>query len=885
MSELNSNLQRLFNAVSSTSPSTSNAAAASGTTTIKTTTTTNQNPFDFFTATNNKMIDPMSIISSSSSSSTHQKSLYQSSSSSKPNHFVNNINGNIMEKETQPQSSSSSSMFLSENDIITSLMKHTNHQQQQQNTDKTNGFWSSSNEQSILDKQQSSSSSSISNDLFALFQPNRTVINDGQQQCLMGKNIPSSSSSSTMATTLESLENCLNTDRHDGGSLNRSTTQAIPINNNNNNDGDNNMSHCMKSFLFNNEQQQNSASELIGNNNNNNVVMDNICSSLSSSESESSQFSPPSTLVSDIVQETVAFEHTEDFIRSLQIPLDVLDDLASRFVLNMPQEEKYDPIRICFQMENAFWHYLDFCCECDSRLPKFKFKRFAQIMFTYVPRLRQFLDVFDDVVNKWIQYKFSIPCSGAIMLDETMDYILLVQGYGNKTWGFPKGKVNHDESLMNCAVREVFEETGYNCMGNILADQYLERKIFESRLRLYLIRNVEFNYEFKPQARNEIRSIKWFALKDFPQNRQDQTQQHPKTSSQMMAVSNGGGNIINGDVVMMPQNASKFVSIMPFMQAIRKWVENEKRKMKVVRKRERRQQMKLAKQQQRKANELAAIFGGINSTINANVEGKGSSNSSSPTSTIDDLNDNKTIVIDNDSDSTLNKTTTSFVDVDLNTILGYREMYNYKNDQRNLMTREQRNHEQTWQQQMYTFSNGDGIAQESNSLLNNNQDKHNALPQAGHLEDIERALMENSFNKNENKKDSSSSTSSILLGSKGSCTEKLNILFGLANQQQTSSSNTMISLNNNQRPSSSMSVNLPNGNNNDNDMESEINKMIKPSLAPIGTRRSSSISTCYADNQRKNFSGHIVISNNNNNNDNDDSGDNSSSSSSSIKNK
>ena len=420
-------------------------------------------------------------------------------------------------------------------------------------------------------------------------------------------------------------------------------------------------------------------------------------------------------------------------------------------------------------------------------------------------------------------------------------------------------------------------------MGNILQDQYLERKIFESRLRLYLIRNVEFNYEFKPQARNEIRSIKWFALKDFPQNRQDQTQQHQKTLSQMMAVSNGGGNIINGDVVMMPQNASKFVSIMPFMQAIRKWVENEKRKMKVVRKRERRQQMKLAKQQQRKANELAAIFGGINSTINANVEGKGSSNSSSPTSTIDDLNDNKTIVIDNDSDSTLNKTTTSFVDVDLNTILGYREMYNYKNDQRNLMTREQRNHEQTWQQQMYTFSNGDGIAQESNSLLNNNQDKNNALPQAGHLEDIERALMENSFNKNENNKDSS--TSSILLGSKGSCTEKLNILFGLANQQQTSSSNTMISLNNNQRPSSSMSVNLPNGNNNDNDMESEINKMIKPSLAPIGTRRSSSISTCYADNQRKNFSGHIVISNNNNNiNNNDDSGDNSSSSSSIIKN-
>ncbi|OTF79157.1 hypothetical protein BLA29_011400, partial [Euroglyphus maynei] len=180
-------------------------------------------------------------------------------------------------------------------------------------------------------------------------------------------------------------------------------------------------------------------------------------------------------------------------------------------------------------------------------------------------------------------------------------------------------------------------------------------------------------------------------------------------------------------------------------------------------------------------------------------------------------------------------------------------MYNYKNDQRNLLTREQRDHEQTWQQQMFSFSN------------NGKADEQKALPQAGHLQDIERALIENALNKNgTNNENSSSPSSSILLGSKGSCTEKLNILFGLANQQQSlsnqSSSNTMISLNNDQRPSSSMSFNLPNGNNNDNDMESAINKMIKPSLAPIGTKRSSSIS--YLDNQRKHFSGHTVISSN-----------------------
>ncbi|OTF82970.1 hypothetical protein BLA29_015048, partial [Euroglyphus maynei] len=76
---------------------------------------------------------------------------------------------------------------------------------------------------------------------------------------------------------------------------------------------------------------------------------------------------------------------------------------------------------------------------------------------------------------------------------------------------------------------------------------------------------------------------------------------------------------------------------MPFIQAIRKWVENEKRKLKFERKRERRQQMKLAKQEKRKASKSADNVD-FSTTIGAREDG---SNSSSPTSTIEDMNDNK----------------------------------------------------------------------------------------------------------------------------------------------------------------------------------------------------------------------------------------------------
>lgn len=83
----------------------------------------------------------------------------------------------------------------------------------------------------------------------------------------------------------------------------------------------------------------------------------------------------------------------------MSIPTELLDDLAVRFVLNMPAEEKDDPIRICFQIEVAFWFYTDFYCETIPNLPRLKLRKFAMAMFEYIPRLQKFLspEVFNQV--------------------------------------------------------------------------------------------------------------------------------------------------------------------------------------------------------------------------------------------------------------------------------------------------------------------------------------------------------------------------------------------------------------------------------------------------------------------------------------------------------
>uniref|UniRef100_A0A3Q3XHM4 mRNA-decapping enzyme 2 n=1 Tax=Mola mola TaxID=94237 RepID=A0A3Q3XHM4_MOLML len=81
---------------------------------------------------------------------------------------------------------------------------------------------------------------------------------------------------------------------------------------------------------------------------------------------------------------------------------------------------------------------------------------------------------------------------------------------GASGWGFPKGKVNEDEAPHDCAVREVLEETGFDIKNRICKDVYIEQKITDQLVRLYIIPGVSKDTRFNPKTRKEIRNIEWF---------------------------------------------------------------------------------------------------------------------------------------------------------------------------------------------------------------------------------------------------------------------------------------------------------------------------------------------------------------------------------------
>ncbi|XP_007945764.2 m7GpppN-mRNA hydrolase [Orycteropus afer afer] len=236
--------------------------------------------------------------------------------------------------------------------------------------------------------------------------------------------------------------------------------------------------------------------------------------------------------------------------KRVEIPGSVLDDLCSRFILHIPSEERDNAIRVCFQIELAHWFYLDFYMQNTPGLPQCGIRDFAKAVFSHCPFLLPQGEDVEKVLDEWKEYKMGVPTYGAIILDETLENVLLVQGYLAKSgWGFPKGKVNKEEAPHDCAAREVFEETGFDIKDYICKDDYIELRINDQLARLYIIPGVPKDTKFNPKTRREIRNIEWFSIEKLPCHRNDMT---PKSK-----------------LGLAP---NKFFMAIPFIRPLRDWL-------------------------------------------------------------------------------------------------------------------------------------------------------------------------------------------------------------------------------------------------------------------------------------------------------------------------
>nr|OQO27425.1 hypothetical protein B0A51_07876 [Rachicladosporium sp. CCFEE 5018] len=245
--------------------------------------------------------------------------------------------------------------------------------------------------------------------------------------------------------------------------------------------------------------------------------------------------------------------------------LDWLDDLTVRFLLNLPQSELSSVPRLCFQVEEAHWFYEDFirplAAAAGNQLPNLPLRQFCLLLFQHCPLLSGFSD--DEHIaayEEFLAYKVRVPVRGAILLDASMEQVLLVRGWKKgSSWSFPRGKINKDEPDLDCAIREVWEETGYDlrASGLIAKDEsavkHIDIIMREQHMRLFVFRDVPLDTVFETQTRKEISKIQWYNLRALP------------------------GFAKKGRQDVDSSNANKYYMVAPFLGPLKKWIAQQRR--------------------------------------------------------------------------------------------------------------------------------------------------------------------------------------------------------------------------------------------------------------------------------------------------------------------
>lgn len=124
--------------------------------------------------------------------------------------------------------------------------------------------------------------------------------------------------------------------------------------------------------------------------------------------------------------------------------VEVLEDLSSRFIVNLPKEELQSIQRICFQVEQAHWFYEDFLRPLNASLPSLNLRRFSiyilQTASLSVPLIRRYVSSDDDAghatsvqdlqtlgeasygleaaFDEFLKYKTRVPVCGVILVSE-----------------------------------------------------------------------------------------------------------------------------------------------------------------------------------------------------------------------------------------------------------------------------------------------------------------------------------------------------------------------------------------------------------------------------------------------------------------------------------
>ncbi len=124
-------------------------------------------------------------------------------------------------------------------------------------------------------------------------------------------------------------------------------------------------------------------------------------------------------------------------------------------------------------------------------------------------------DIDVDIIQKEVRNYFKpISAGGGVVCNADGDVLMI---FRRGKWDLPKGKLDHGESIEDCAIREVQEETGLNAvaLGSKIIDTfhiYSENKKEIIKTTVWFKMSVQGIPELTPQAEENIAEAKWIPV-------------------------------------------------------------------------------------------------------------------------------------------------------------------------------------------------------------------------------------------------------------------------------------------------------------------------------------------------------------------------------------
>ena len=188
----------------------------------------------------------------------------------------------------------------------------------------------------------------------------------------------------------------------------------------------------------------------------------------------------------------------------------IIGELITLFIEKLDYNKPI--MEVLSTIENMFWYYLDKYCQ-DNRPSKDKFLNFLSEICNKVPFLIHPKVNIMNEFHKWQKTRNSMKRCLSILIDNDRENILVIRGRFSKLWNFPGGKMDiKDTNSQECAMREAYEEVGYNTSGKIDETLTFEINYGFMIAEYFVVPDVSINTYFVPLEMNEIGEIQWISL-------------------------------------------------------------------------------------------------------------------------------------------------------------------------------------------------------------------------------------------------------------------------------------------------------------------------------------------------------------------------------------